>query len=237
MDEFETKVLEVISRTENVKSFLFDPGKNADFKPGQFFFVTIRDNGKELTKHFSFSSSPTEKDHIEFTKKLSESDYSKALNKLKPGDWAKLRLAYGEFTFEGEYEKIALLTGGIGITPFKSICRFATDEGLPTDIVLLYGNNTEENIIFREEFDRMAEQNKNLRVVHTLTSPDIDKAVWKGRTGLIDSKMIREEIPDFKERVFYCCGPPKMVEQLERTLKTELAVPDERLKKENFPGY
>ena len=83
----------------------------------------------------------------------------------------------------------------------------------------------------------MAEQNKNLRVVHTLTSPDIDKAAWKGRTGLIDSKMIREEIPDFKERVFYCCGAPKMVEQLERTLKTELAVPDERLKKENFPGY
>ncbi|NQT23376.1 MAG: oxidoreductase, partial [Candidatus Omnitrophica bacterium] len=95
MIESETKVLEIIPRIKNVKSFRFKPNEDVDFKPGQFFFVTIKDNGGELTKHFSFSNSPTEKEYVEFTKKLSESDYSKALNKLKPGDWARLRLPNG----------------------------------------------------------------------------------------------------------------------------------------------
>ena len=237
MIEFETEVLEVIPRARNVKSFRFKSNEDVNFKPGQFFFVTIRNNGKDLTKHFSFSNSPTEKEYIEFTKKLTGSDYSEALDKLKPGDWAILKLPNGAFTFEGEHKKIALLTGGIGITPFRSICQFVTDKNLTTDIVLLYGNNTEEDIIFREDFDRMAKKYNNLRVVYTLASPDIDRSTWKGRTGLISSKMIKEEIPDFGERVFYYCGPPKMVEYLGRILKDELSIPDSRLIKENFPGY
>ncbi|NQT22039.1 MAG: FAD-dependent oxidoreductase, partial [Candidatus Omnitrophica bacterium] len=176
-------------------------------------------------------------EYVEFTKKLTESDYSKALNKLKPGDWVRLKMPNGAFTFEGEHKKIALLTGGIGITPFRSICKFAKDRNLPADIVLLYGSDTEEDIIFREDFDRMAKEYNNLRVIYTLTSPAVDGSTWKGKTGLIDGKMIKEEIPDFGERIFYYCGSPKIVQYLDHVLKAELSVPDSRLMKENFPGY
>ena len=80
----------------------------------------------------------------------------------------------------------AFLSGGIGITPILSMCKFATDKGLATDMVLLYGNNKQEDIIFRDDFDQMQKENQHLRVVYTLTSADIDKAKWAGRTGYID---------------------------------------------------
>ncbi|MBA7512250.1 Methane monooxygenase component C [subsurface metagenome] len=237
MIKFETEVSDIIQRTHNVNSFRFKVKEDVDFKPGQFFFVTLKIDGTERTKHFSFSNSPTEKGYIEFTKRITDSEFSKALNRLKIGDWARLKMPYGSFTFEGEYEKIAFLSGGIGITPIRSICKFATDSMLPTDMVLLYGNNREEDIIFRKDLDDMQAVNKNLRIVYTLTSPDIDRKTWQGRIGYIDDKMIKEEISDFNERVFYICGPPRMVESLINILRNKLGVQQDKIKIENFIGY
>ena len=237
MIEFETEVLDIIPRTPGVKSFRFKIKEDAGFKPGQFFFVTIKIGDTERTKHFSFSNSPTEKGYIEFTKRITESEYSQALERLKAGDWAKLKMPLGAFTFEGEYEKIAFLSGGIGITPIRSICKCATDKGLTTDIVLLYGNSREEDIIFREDFEQMAKDNQHLRIIHSLSAPGIDKGTWSGRTGYIDEQMIKEEVADYKERVFYICGPPRMVEALTGILKNKLNLPKDKIRLENFAGY
>jgi len=237
MIKFETEVLDIVQRTHNVKSFRFKIKEDVDFKPGQFFFVTIKIDGVERTKHFSFSNSPTEKGYVEFTKRITDSEFSKALNRLKIGDWARLKMPYGSFIFGGEYKKIAFLSGGIGITPIRSICKFATDSMLPTDMVLLYGNNREEDIIFRQDLDNMQSVNKNLRIVYTLTSSDIDRKIWKGRTGYIDDTMIKEEMPDYTERIFYICGPPRMVESLINILRNKLSVQQDKIRTENFSGY
>lgn len=237
MIKLETEVLNIIQRTHNVKSFRFRIKEDVDFKQGQFFFVTIKIDGVERTKHFSFSNSPTEKGYVEFTKRITDSEFSQALERLKVGDWARLKMPYGSFTFGGEYKKIAFLSGGIGITPIRSICKFATDSMLPTDMVLLYGNNREEDIIFRQDLDNMQSVNKNLHIVYTLTSPDIDEKIWKGRTGYINDTMIKEEIPDYTERIFYICGPPRMVESLIDILKNKLGIEENRIKRENFVGY
>ena len=237
MVEIETRVQEIIRRTHNVKSFRFKLEQDIAFKPGQFFFVAIKIGGVERVKHFSFSNSPTEKGYIEFTKRITASEFSQGLDRLKVGDWARIKMPLGSFTFEGEYQRVAFLSGAIGITPIRSICKFLTDKGLPTDTVILYGNNKEEDIIFREDFDRMARANKNLRIVYILTSPDIDRQKWTGRTGLIDDQMVKEEIPDYQERVFYICGPPKMVESLLDILKDKLHLGTDKIKIENFTGY
>ena len=237
MIEFDTKVLDVIQRTNNVKSFRFRIGEDVEFKPGQFFFITIKVDAEEKTKHFSFSNSPTEKGYLEFTKRITDSEFSKALDRLKIGDWARIKMPYGSFVFEGEYEKIAFLSGGIGITPIRSICKFVTDMKLPTDIILLYGNNKQEDIIFRQDLDQMSSTNKNIHILYTLTSPDIGKQTWPGRTGYIDDEMIKQEIRDYNERVFYICGPPKMVEGLTSILKNRLSIQENKIKTENFAGY
>ncbi|MCQ9206692.1 MAG: FAD-dependent oxidoreductase [Omnitrophica bacterium] len=237
MIQFETEVVDVIKRAKNVKSFRFTAKDNIDFKPGQFFFVGITIGGIERVKHFSFSNSPTEKGYVEFTKRITGSEFSGALDKLKKGDQTKLKLPFGSFTFLGEYKKIAFLSGGIGITPIRSICKFALDKGLSTDIVLLYGNNTERDIIFRQDLDEIARLNKNFRVIYTLTGWGLDKSDWRERIGHIDSNMIKSEVPDFRERIFFLCGPPQMVENLKGVLKDGLGIGEENIRTENFTGY
>ena len=128
--KFETTIQEKIPRTHDTTSYRFPRPKELQYKPGQYFFVTIKQNGKELNKHFSFSTSPTEPDYIEFTKKLTDHEYSMALKAAKVGDWARIDAPYGKFTFDGEYPKIALLCGGIGITPFMSMIKTLPTESL-----------------------------------------------------------------------------------------------------------
>ena len=231
--EFETEVRRVIKRTYNVKSFRSERPEGFSYKPGQFLFITLKINGEEKRKHFTLSSSPTETEFIEFTKKLTGHEFSNALDALKEGDWARIKAPFGNFTFQGEHDKIAMLSGGIGITPLRSICKFCTDKGLDTSIILLYGNRTEGDIVFRDQFEEMQKQNKSLKVVHTLSAPS---EAWKGYTGYIDEAMIKKEVPDFEERAFYTCGPPKMVEAMENLLDS-LDVPKGQVKKENFYGY
>ena len=231
--KFETYVKEIIPRTYNVRSFRFPRPETLNYKPGQFLFITIKAGGKELSKHFSISSSPTEKTHIEFTKKLSESEFSTALKALKEGDWARIDAPYGKFTFEGEHEKIGLLAGGIGITPLMSICKYCTDKRLNTKITLLYGNRTENDIAFRRELETMQEQNVNLKVVFILNEASNE---WKSATGIIDAEMVKKEIPDYRETVFYTCGSPAMVEAMEKLIES-LGLPKTQLNREYFVGY
>jgi ferredoxin-NADP reductase len=231
--KFETYVKEIIPRTYNVRSFRFPKPPALSYKAGQFLIATIKAKGKELSKPFSISSSPTETEHIEFTKKLSDSEFSTALKTLKAGDWARIDAPYGSFTFEGEHEKICLLGGGIGITPFRSICRYCTDKHVDAKITLLYGNRSENDIVFREEFEAMEKQNPNLKVVFTVNEASSE---WKGNIGFINSELVKKEIPDYKENVFYTCGPPAMVEAMEKLVEA-LGLPKTQLKREYFAGY
>jgi ferredoxin-NADP reductase len=230
---FETKFQEVIKRTRDVTSFRFPRPAELHYKPGQFFFVSLKQGNKELKKHFSFSSSPTEKDHIEFTKKLTDHEYSQALKAMKIGDWARIDAPFGQFTFEGEYPKIALLGGGIGITPFMSYCKNATDRSLSSKITLFYGCRTPEDIAFKKEFEELAQQNKNIKLVFTVNQPTPD---WSGATGTINADIIKQQLPDYKENMFYTCGPPPMVDAMEK-LVASLGLPKDKLKRELFSGY
>jgi len=232
--KFETKFQQIIPRTHDVTSFRFPRPAELDYKPGQFLYVTIKQGGKELSKHFSFSSSPTEKDHIEFTKKFTDHEFSLALKAAKIGDWARIDAPFGQFTFEGEYPKIALLGGGIGITPFVSFCKNATDKGLESKITLFYGCRTPEDIAFRKEFEEWAKQDKNLKLVFTVNPPA--PPGWTGATGTINAEMVKQHLPDYQENMFYTCGPPPMIEAMEK-LVVGLGLPKEKLKRELFTGY
>jgi ferredoxin-NADP reductase len=230
--KFETVVKEIIPRTPNVASFRFPRPADLDYRAGQFLFVTILRGAEELSKHFSFSSSPTEHEHIEFTKKFTDSEYSQTLTALKPGDWARIDAPYGEFTY-GDEENVGMLAGGIGITPLVSICKFCTDLQLSTKITLLYGCRTEADLAFREEFKAMQKQNSNLKIVFTLNEAPPS---WNGTIGVITADMVKREIPDYKDTMFYTCGPPAMVEVMEKLVES-LGLPRTQLKREYFAGY
>lgn len=231
--EIELPVIDIIERANDVMSFRFPKPPEFEHEPGQYIYVDLKGDSTPLIKHFTISSSPTEKKHIEFTKKLTDSNYSEALRTLKKGDTVKLLGPLGKFTYKGEYRKVAMLTGGIGITPIRSICKYSFDQKIRSDMVLVYGNHCEEDIAFQEELLTFMDLNINFKVVFTLTDP---QGPWYGRRGRINLGMIKKEVPDFSERVFYICGPPGLVESLEKILK-KLNLPEGNIHKEEFPGY
>ncbi len=234
MWEFDTEVSEIIQRTPQIRSFRLPVRTDkVSYKSGQFFFITIKINNQDAMHHFSFSSSPTEKGYIEFTKRITPNEFSQALAAMKPGTWAHLSGPLGEFILPRKRQKLAFLSGGIGITPLRSMLRYVTDMRQRWDIVLLYGNSVFEEIVFREELDGMMSANPGLRVVHVLSNPPPD---WTGKTGLINKDLVAGVIPDFMERVFYISGPPRMVNELDAALMA-LDVPRNKRKWDSFTGY
>ncbi|MFA5159600.1 MAG: FAD-binding oxidoreductase [Candidatus Omnitrophota bacterium] len=237
MKQFNARVIKVIPRTYNVTSFRFAAEEAPDFQAGQFMQVTLAVNGCEQSKYFSFSSSPTEKGYFEFTKKITRSEFSKALKRLKAGDTLTVKMPMGKFVLDGTTTKHAFLSGGIGITPIRSMLKDAFDRRLPVDMALFYSNHSPEDIVFRTELEEMARDHKNLKIGFSLDAAEACPAGWKGKCGFINADMIKEELPDYAERIFYVCGPPAMVKSLVSILEDQLKVPAGRIRKENFAGY
>ncbi|MFZ7138658.1 MAG: ferredoxin--NADP reductase [archaeon] len=227
-----TVVDKIIQRTPNVKSLRLSRPASFDYDAGQYLIISVpTKNGGVLKKPLTISSSPTE-NFIEVTKKITTGhDFSDAFDSVCVGDTIQLDAPFGTFVLDPTQTKIAMLSGGIGITPFRSMCRYATDSKLETDIFLCYGNKTSEDIVFKQEFDHMKKENQHLKIIHTLSREDSN---WNGRTGRIDIDLIKNELPDYDQRVFYLCGPPPMMVAIQNFLQ-DLNVTKERIIMEKFP--
>ena len=236
MWSFDSEVSEVIRRTPNIKSFLFPiRAKRVRYRAGQFFYLTIKLDGNDAVHHFSFSSSPTEKGCVMFTKRITSSDFSQALDRLKRGDWAHLRGPEGSFTLPRKERKLGFLSGGIGITPLRSMLRYIADKKFPYDVVLLYANASLQDVAFRDELDSLGKNHPGIRVEHVLSGPDYPPD-WKGKKGFINKDLVREAIPDYTQRIFYISGPPKMVISLEEQL-SGLGLREKQIRRDSFTGY
>ncbi len=236
MWEFDTAFSAIIPRTPQIKTFRFPiRAEGVTYAAGQFFFINIKIKGKDAFHHFSFSSSPTEQGYIEFTKRITPHEFSQALAVMQPGTWAHLRGPSGTFTLPKTPQKLGFLSGGIGITPIRSMLRYIADSQQSWDIVLLYGNTSYEEIAFRDELTALSDMKFGFKVEHVLSGPDFPPD-WKGKKGFINKDLVAEVIPDYPERLFYLSGPPKMVTSLEDQL-IALNVPQEQVRRDSFTGY
>jgi ferredoxin-NADP reductase len=233
METIKTKLIETIDRAPSVRSFRLMPQKRINFLPGQFLQVILDPVNKDLNKYLSFSSSPT-KEYIEFTKRLSNSLFSERLKSLKVNDEVILKAPLGTCVFKEEYERIAFLIGGIGITPVISVLEYIVEKGLATDALLFYSNRTDEDIAFRAELDLWQSLAPNIKAFYLVTECEPrDKKCLFGR---IDKELLIKEAKDFGERIFFIFGPPKMVEAM-RKLSLDIGCIEENIKTENFIGY
>lgn len=231
--EQELEIKEIIQRTYNVKSFRLRLGSLADFQAGQFMLVKLKSD-KELKRFLSISNSPTEQGYLEFTKKITDSDFSGVLKGLKVSDRIIVQYPLGKFILDEQSRKVAFISGGIGITPIRSMCKYVVDKNLGTDIILLYANRTPNDISFRVDFEQMQKQYPKLQVIHVLCE---HSAGIECKIGSIDKNIIKESILDYPERKFYICGPPVMVSDIKKILTDGLAVPVDNIITESFQGY
>jgi glycine betaine catabolism B len=232
MPQLETQALEIVQRTGSARSIRFAKPSGFDYLPGQFVILALSSDNGVIKKPLSLSSSPTE-DFLEVTKRLTGHEFSNAFLSIKEGDILRFSGPSGNFTLKGEHKAVCMLSGGIGITPLRSMIKYSTDRALDTDIFIIYSNKHEDDIPFSDEFESLKAKNKALNIVNTLTRPSPS---WKGLTGRINASMIRELLPDYERWAFYSSGPRKMVDAMLLVLK-EMNIPDGRVFKEYFPGY
>lgn len=222
--ETEGRILEIRPETHDVKTFVLELDSEIPFTAGQHCLVSLvdREGLSGETRPFTFASSPDAED-VEITVKRAGA-FTTAMHDLSVNDRLKLKGPLGKkLQFdESIQEDVVFLTGGSGITPFMSAIRYAVAKSLPNAITLMYSNKTPGDIIFRDELDRLGRR-ENVTVYHTLTA-DVP-AGWNGLTGRIDADMIADRIEERREKIWYVCGPPPMVEALERTLE-EMEIPE-----------
>ncbi len=209
------------------------------YKAGQYAFFKLENvagDPRGQTRCFSLASSPTEQGTLLISTRVSSSIYKQKLAALEQG---KRLLAWepsGEFVLHDDYSRPAIfLSGGIGVTPFRSMIKYATDKVLPLRIVFFNSSSDERRILYREEFDSWSRENKNLIVVYTLTREM--NSEWKGERGRIDKAMIVRHAGDTARAIFYVCGPSEMVNTMQTLLREEMHVPKDRIKVEEFTGY
>jgi len=225
--------------TADTVCFWFDPIWPVRFQPGQFFEWTLphpHPDRNGVRRYFTIASSPTENQLLLATKIGNPpSTFKQALLNLKAGEEITVANLEGEFLLPKAPERACVfIAGGIGITPYRSMIKYMLDKGLSRPITLFYSNRSAEDIVFRDIFDQ-AEKAFGLKVVYTLTGKDVP-ANWQGRTGYITSELIREEVPDYQERIFYISGPEPMVVAFERML-ANMGVKRSNIKRDYFPGY
>ena len=229
----EFSVIETMQETPDVKSIKLSLYEKIDYKPGQYMMVELETNDDENIHPLSIASSPTE-DFLLFSTKNSQSSFKQKFSSLEIGDKVKLKGPMGIFVLKEDAKEIVFLGGGIGITPFRDMIKYASDKKLPMKLTLLYSNKTSNDIIYRNEWPLLEKQNPKLKVVNTIT--DTSDTSWEGRTGRINESMIKEFCNDINSALFYICGPPGMVTALFELLKT-MNVPQQNIKIEEFAGY
>jgi ferredoxin-NADP reductase/nitrite reductase/ring-hydroxylating ferredoxin subunit len=216
-----------------------------DYTAGQYAFFKldhISGDVKGPIRHFSIASSPTEQDHILISTRIRDTQYKQKLASLKEGAKILVWGPEGDFVLHDDYSKPAVfLSGGIGVTPFRSMIKYATDKQLPIKITMFDSNKNQQNILYKEEFDRWAEQNKNFKVIYAVTEEEQEaiNSNWSGERGRIGKLMLERHLSkgEIGNAIFYICGPPGMLKAMQELLQKEMQIPKDRFKVEAFTGY
>jgi ferredoxin-NADP reductase len=245
-----TLILKLKARREvadRTLEFQLEKPPGMTFKAGQFLDLTLIDppetDAEGDTRAFSINSAPDDPD-LTFTTRLRDSAFKRVLKTMPLGTEVKTEGPFGNLTLHNDSTRPAvLLSGGIGVTPFRSIARRAAHESLPHRIYLFYSNRRPEDAPFVEEFRALAGENPNFTFIPTMTQMSDSHLPWKGETGYIDQDLIAKHLPRptpsgraQSRPIYYIAGPPQMVAGLHTMLNTA-GVDDDDIRTEDFAGY
>jgi ring-1,2-phenylacetyl-CoA epoxidase subunit PaaE len=246
MDFYPLKVRSVSAETADAATFELDiPQELQDiftYKQGQYITIRQEMDGHELRRAYSMSSSPLENRLAITVKKVEGGKMSSWLHdEVKTGDTLMVAPPQGRFfnALNPEKRRTYYLFGaGSGITPLMSIMRTVLESEPMSSIFLLYGSRDEENIIFREDLDRLSERYVGqLHVEHILSRPKkggggglfglFKKSTsnWQGKTGRISTQVVTtyldDNIPHGPESdcLYYICGPGNLADLVKEALE------------------
>ncbi|MGC0250467.1 MULTISPECIES: FAD-dependent oxidoreductase [unclassified Pseudactinotalea] len=199
--------------------FVFDAGQYLQVRAPKL----LHRDARGRSRVFSIVSSSHDEERVSIAYRETGSGFKRTLRELDLGSELQIEGPHGFYTLPREpVRPVALLAGGIGVTPFVSMLRSldGREDGWPP-ITLLYANKNARSAVFLNELDEMARGNARL----TLCT----------RFGLLDESFIRKKIDDL-ERTWYVAGPPMMVDAVRSALHV-VGVDASRVHFEEFVGY
>ena len=217
------KIKSIEAITHNVLQIITDKPNHFSFIPGQATEISISKNGWENEKRpFTFTCLP-DNDYLEFTIKTypSHNGVTNELLQLNMDDELVLHDVFGAITYKGEGVFIA---GGAGVTPFISIFRYLQSKNQIGDNKLIFANKTKADIILEEEFKYMLGKN----FINILSDEKIDGYA----NGQINEDFLKANL-NGADKYIYVCGPPPMMESIEKQL-ANLHIDNKLIVKEEF---
>ena len=223
MKQHLVKIKLIKNITHDVLQVVTEKPKNYNFTPGQATEVAINRKGWENEKRpFTFTSLP-DIDLLEFTIKTypSQKSVTNTLLQLRINDELILHEVFGTITYKGEGIFIA---GGAGVTPFISILRYLKTKNEIGENKLIFANKTKNDIILEHEFQKLLGNN----FINILSDEKVNGYIH----GQITEDFLKANISSF-DQYFYLCGPPPMIESIEKQLEN-LNVDKKHMVKEEF---
>ena len=205
-------VSEIVQETASAKSIklVSEDGCLPPFQAGQYINVFVETGGVRTSRPYSIASSPAQTGYYEITvRRVDEGFVSNyLLDELKPGDKLGSSSPSGNFHYNPLFhgDKLAFIAGGSGITPFMSMIRELADKNLGRRLHLFYGSRTEDDVIYREEIDRISSAHKNFTWDMVISEP---APSFSGLKGFINACLIKERL-DGLDWTFFVCGPEAM---------------------------
>ncbi len=240
------RVEQVVRETADaVTLWLHDPsGAPIPFVPGQFFTVLLNLDGQTVRRAYSVCSSAFDTSRVAITcKRIPGGRVSSYLHeKAQPGMALKVLGPSGNFTVAPDPSRtrsLVLLGGGSGITPLMAIARAVLHAEPRTQVALLYGNRSADDIIFAGELTALAEAHPGrFTLRHILQEPAPD---WSGGVGLLDEptlalelqKLTAAPIDDAGPTEYFICGPTGMMAAARAVLRAR-GVPAAQIYEERF---
>jgi ferredoxin-NADP reductase len=235
--------VKLMSRQEiafGTMAFHFEKPKGFAYKAGQFGDLTLfnppETDAEGNTRSFSLASAPYEGDLMVATR-MRDTAFKRVLKTMEVGTEISLDAPYGSLTLHDDARIPAVfLSGGIGVTPVRSIVLQATHDHLPHKIFLFDSNRRPEDAAFLGELTDAQKENPNFTLVGTMTEMEKSAKAWRGETGFVTKTMLIKSIKDFNLPIYYLSGPKAMVAAMRKVL-SEVGVKDDKVSTEEFTGY
>jgi ferredoxin-NADP reductase len=230
------EIASVAWETPRAKSLFLEVPGWEEHKAGQHVDVRLTaEDGYQAQRSYSIASAP-EDGRIELlVERLEDGEVSPYLtDELRISDRLELRGPIGGwFIWEAKNSgPLLLVAGGSGIVPLMAMIRHRAAAKSDAPTRLLYSSRSYEEIIYREDLDRLAAEDGRLEVSHALTRSQ--PPGWAGYARRIDEEMLDEVAWTPEERLLaFVCGPTPLVEAVATAL-VGLGHEPSRVKTERF---
>ena len=230
--ELRGRVLEVRRETVDSATLVIKPGWGFcfDYQPGQYVGIGLLVDGRWRWRSYSLTSSPvrpggTRRRTITITVKAMPEGFlsTHLVGGVAPGTIVRLAAPQGNFVMpDPAPASVLFITGGSGITPVMSMLRTLVRRDQITDIVHLHSTPTESDLMFAAELAELQRSQTGYRLRLRTTREQ----------GRLDLSRLDDEVPDWRDRQTWACGPEGMLSAAERVWSS--AGIDDRLHLERF---